>query len=85
MAAGLAYIANEYCTQSHLSTEDYGRAMSGLRHTRWFKKQTRFARAVPSAVLGGGKLLWWRVNGGRSVRGRRSLVWTVGTREKLFI
>lgn len=27
MSAGLAYIVHEYCTQSHFSTEDYGRAM----------------------------------------------------------
>lgn len=31
MAGGLIYIVIEYCTQSHLSTEDYGRAMTGLK------------------------------------------------------
>ncbi|KAI9684405.1 MAG: hypothetical protein M1829_002215 [Trizodia sp. TS-e1964] len=36
MAAGFAYIICEWCAQSHLSTEDYGKAMRGLRRTRWW-------------------------------------------------
>ena len=40
LAAGLIHIVIEYCTQSHLSTEDYESAARGLRMTRWFKKFT---------------------------------------------
>ena len=29
MSCGLIYVVIEYCTQSHISTEDYGRAMQG--------------------------------------------------------
>ncbi|MCJ1266148.1 hypothetical protein MMC22_006030, partial [Lobaria immixta] len=73
MTAGLVYIAIEYCTQSHLSTERYDQAMIGLRHTRCFMKYTYYIRAVRTFILEKGKLLWWKVNGGRSRRGRRSL------------
>ncbi|KAL8724931.1 MAG: hypothetical protein Q9181_006613 [Wetmoreana brouardii] len=34
MSVGLLYVVFEYCTQSHLSTEHYGRAMNGLEQTR---------------------------------------------------
>jgi hypothetical protein len=37
-----AFIAWEWVTQSHLSTENYGQAMKGLRTTRRFKKWTKF-------------------------------------------
>ncbi|KAL8952061.1 MAG: hypothetical protein Q9222_002013 [Ikaeria aurantiellina] len=73
---GLSYIAIEYCTQSHLSTENYGRAMAGLKHTRWFKKHTLFIRAVPDAAINMGKLIWHKLTKGKARRTRRSLVWT---------
>ncbi|KAL8790099.1 MAG: hypothetical protein Q9213_000801 [Squamulea squamosa] len=76
LGAGLAYIVFEYCTQAHLSTEDYDRAMKGLKHTRWFKKHTLFIRIVPDVVINWGKLIWHKVTRGSSRRGRRSLVWT---------
>ena len=76
MAGGLGYIVLEYCSQSHISTEDYGRAMQGLRMTRWWKKHTRFVRWVPNHAIRLAKWAFWWVNGGRSRRGRRSLVWT---------
>ena len=44
MAAGLSYVVNEYCTQSHLSTEDYSSAAEGLQTTRKFKKSTMWLR-----------------------------------------
>lgn len=37
-----AFIAWEWVTQSHLSTESYGEAMKGLKATRKFKKWTKF-------------------------------------------
>ena len=44
LAVGLVYIVIEYCTQSHLSTEDYESAKKGLRMTRWFKRYTAWLR-----------------------------------------
>lgn len=79
MSVGLAYIVHEYCTQSHLSTESYTRAMQGLRFTRRFKKYTAIFSFVPSFGIKVGKLLWWRISNGRSRKGRRSLVWTADT------
>ncbi|KAL8788935.1 MAG: hypothetical protein Q9195_007050 [Heterodermia aff. obscurata] len=80
MSAGLAYIAVEYCTQSHLSTDDYARAMQGLKQTRRFKRYTLLFRAVPDAIIKAAKLLSYKSSGGRTRPGRRSLVWTVKTR-----
>ena len=76
MSLGLVYIAIEYCTQSHLSTEHYGRAMAGLKHTRWFKKHTLFVRIIPDFVIKSGKILWYKIRKGRARQGRRSLIWT---------
>ncbi|KAL8876838.1 MAG: hypothetical protein Q9198_005033, partial [Flavoplaca austrocitrina] len=81
MSVGLAYIVFEYCTQSHLSTEDYDRAMNGLKHTRWVKKHTRFIRIVPDVLINWGKLFWHKMTRGKSRRHRRSLVWTVACKK----
>ena len=79
MSAGLAYIVHEYCTQSHFSTEDYGRAMQGLRMTRWWKKHTRYIKIIPDLVIRFGKLCFFKISGGKSRQGRRSLIWTADT------
>ena len=79
MSAGLIYIAFEYCTQSHICTEDYGRAMQGLKQTRRFKRCTLVFRAIPDLAIKAGKLLSYKSSLGRRRRGRRSLVWTVKT------
>ncbi|KAL8811648.1 MAG: hypothetical protein Q9200_001618 [Gallowayella weberi] len=76
LSLGLAYIVFEYCTQAHLSTENYTRALRGLKHTRWFKKHTLFIRLLPDVLITWGKLAWHKLRGGKSRRGRRSLVWT---------
>ncbi|KAL9600718.1 MAG: hypothetical protein Q9179_003120 [Wetmoreana sp. 5 TL-2023] len=76
MSLGLLYVVFEYCTQSHLSTEDYGRAMKGLKQTRAFKKHTLFVRKIPDTIINLGKLVWHKITRGKSRRGRRSLVWT---------
>ncbi|CAF9941663.1 MAG: hypothetical protein HETSPECPRED_003845 [Heterodermia speciosa] len=81
MTAGLAYIAVEFCTQSHLSTEDYGRAMQGLKQTRRFKRYTLVFRAIPDLVIKAAKLLSSKSSRGRTRPGRRGLVWTMKTRE----
>ncbi|KAL9601234.1 MAG: hypothetical protein Q9219_002639 [cf. Caloplaca sp. 3 TL-2023] len=77
MAVGLWYIVHEYCTQGHMSTEHYGRAMQGLRWTRWYKRHTRFVRFLPNRVLRFCKKIGYVFTGGRTRRIRRSLVWTV--------
>ena len=50
----------EYCTQSHLATEDYGSACEGIKFTRRFKKYTYWLRQLLNVwdqIL----LLVWRV------------------------
>ncbi len=80
MTAGLAYIVEEYCTQSHLSTEHYGRAMQGLKQTRRYKNYTLFARAIPSYLIKATKWFNSKISGGKMRSGRRSLVWTAKTK-----
>jgi hypothetical protein len=76
LAASLFFIVVEYCTQSHLSTEEYENAMQGLRAVRRFKKYTNLFRRVPDDVIEFVKRLYHMVRR-RGVRsGRRSLVWT---------
>lgn len=45
------YIFIEWLTQSHLSTEDYGRAMQGLRRTRRWMKYTTWPRLLLKILL----------------------------------
>lgn len=53
---------------------------------RVYKKYTRWVRSAFGGVVGGGKWVWWKVSGGRSTRGRRSLVWEVEEeRRRVFI
>lgn len=79
MATAFAFIVTEYCTQSHLSTEDYADAAQGLRRTRWFKKYTYFL-GVPGYLIEVGKRVCHKIFGRYVDRGRRSLVWTWKTR-----
>lgn len=76
MAVGFAFIVTEYCTQSHLSTDDYAAATQGLRLTRWFKKHTSFFRAIPEYFIEFGKRVSHKVFGRHVSSERRSLVWT---------
>ena len=87
MAGGLAYIVEEYCTQSHLSTEDYGRAMQGLKQTRRFKKHTLFIRVIPDYIIKTTKSLAYKISGGKIRLERRSLVWSTKIRDnpQLFL
>ncbi|KAG8530468.1 uncharacterized protein KY384_004971 [Bacidia gigantensis] len=85
MACGLLYIAHEYCTQSNLSTEHYGRAMKGLEWTRAYKKYSRFVRLVPDMILTSAKYLTFRITGGTTRNTRRSLVWTVDPKPRAGI
>ena len=58
MSAGLAYIVVAYGTQSHLSTEHYGRTMHGLKQTHRYKRYTLVFRAIPDMVIKAGKRLF---------------------------
>ena len=50
MVLGLLSIVNEYCTQSHLSTENYDSAARGLRTTRRWKKSTMWIRSSTASL-----------------------------------
>ena len=85
MTGGLCYIAHEYCTQGHMSTEHYGRAMQGLKWTRWYKKHTRFVRFLPNKLLWLAKKIGFAFTRGKTRRTRRSLVWTVHEKPKVTL
>ena len=80
MAVGFTFVVYEYCTQSHLSTEDYEKAKQGLRWTRWFKKYTSFFRSLPDHVVKLAKRVSHRLLGSRVSQDRCSLVWAVEAR-----
>ena len=78
MAVGLSYVANEYCTQSHLSTEDYESAAEGLRTTRRFKKCTMGLRHLASSTATLLHLLTFSIFESQS----KSLAWDWMTKDK---
>lgn len=80
MAVGFAFVVTEYCTQSHLSTEDYEDAVRGLRRTRRFRKYTSLFRGIPEYLIEVAKHVCHRFFGRHVHGGRRSLVWTWKTR-----
>lgn len=75
MALGFAFVVAEYCTQSHLSTEDYEKAAQGLRWTRWFKKRTEFCRSLPDYVIILSERVCNKFLGKHDSHDKRSLVW----------
>ena len=89
MAVAFVFILVEWCTQSHLSTENYESAMQGLRRTRSFKKYTAWLRGIPNLVILTGRWAWFVVTRrsrrydvkGRKGWERRSLVWTWQTHD----
>lgn len=76
MAGAIAYITYQYCTQSHLSSEDYDQAMQGLRTTRWFKRRTMWIRNLLERVIRLFKRLLPVIFGTKVNPHPRSLVWT---------
>lgn len=82
MSIAFAFILVEWCTQSHLSTENYDNAMQGLRRTRRFRKYTAWLRGFPNLIIRLTKRWWFMMHGRRTqaARGRRSLVWTWQTK-----
>ncbi|KAA6406469.1 MAG: glutamine-dependent nad(+) synthetase [Lasallia pustulata] len=82
MSIGLAFIVAEWCSQSHLSTQDYEMASRGLRRTRWFKKHTAWFRDIPEVLIELALKFRYKLVRGRAERpDRRSLVWTWKTKE----
>lgn len=80
MAVGFAFVVTEYCTQSHLSTEDYEDAVRGLRRTRRFKKYTFLFRGIPEYLIEVAKRVCHKFFSRHVRGGRRSLMWTWKTR-----
>ena len=79
MLISFGYIVAEWCTQSHLSTENYHEAAKGLMTTRWYKRYTLFVRRVPDVVIELAKHAYYRmanINVPAGSTNRRSLVWT---------
>ena len=91
MAIAFAFVLAEWCTQSHLSTENYEHAKEGLRRTRRFKKYTAWFRRVPNLIILTSKWAWFMVIGkGRTYNvesrrewQRRRLVWTWQTQDMI--
>lgn len=83
MSIGFAFVVLEWCTQSHLSSEDYGKASRGLRRTRWFKKHTAWFRDIPEVLIELVLKVRYNLVCGHAERpGRRSLVWTWQTKQR---
>ena len=80
MSIAIAYVVEEWCTQSHLSTDNYENAMKGLSTTRLFKKYTSSFRDFPDHIITSIMRLKYRLTGGHGRAGRRSLVWASKTR-----
>lgn len=76
MVVALVYIVYQYCTQSHLGSDDYAQAMRGLRTTRWFKRRTIWIRYMLEALIRLFKRILHRLFGTKVESRRRSLVWT---------
>ena len=80
MGVAFAFIVVEWCTQSHLCTENYQDAMQGLRRTRRFKKYTAWFRGIPNQIIIFAKRWWSKLRERPGAATRRSLVWTWQTR-----
>ncbi|MCJ1254075.1 hypothetical protein MMC24_001889 [Lignoscripta atroalba] len=82
MFVSMVFIVIEWCTQSHLSTENYENASQGLRRTRAFKKYTFWIITIPDPIITAAKHFRYRVLGGKTRPGRRSLRWSSETRHR---
>ena len=74
---GLAYIVAEYCTQSHLATENYEDACEGMKLTRRVKKYTYWLRSLLDLSDYIILLIWRMVNYPRrkATNRQKNLVW----------
>lgn len=76
MVFAIVFITYEYCTQSHLSSEDYNQAIQGLKMTRWFKRHLIWCYRLPATIVGKMKVVLNSIFGGRISPHRNSLLWT---------
>jgi hypothetical protein len=77
MVLSFAFIIAEWCTQSHMATDNYKKAMKGLARTRTFKWLTSPIRDAVDFVIIKVKLLIGRE--------RKSLVWKKHYRQELDV
>ena len=75
MIVAITFITIEWCTQSHLNTEDYDDAMAGLHLTRGFKGRTIWIRAIADSIIDVGARIGDYVFKRTNKTHRRSLVW----------
>ena len=79
MIVGMVYIVLEYCTQSHLCSENYEDAVRGLKMTRAFRKHTVFlVRLYHIATT-----CWHWSTFGTFRSSRKSLTWDWRTKAEL--
>jgi hypothetical protein len=82
MFVAIIFLITEWCVQSHLNSEDIGKALEGLGYTRHFKQQTLWLRMIAHYGIKGVKLcwhfstVWMNPKGGSNVR--KSIMWTQG-------
>lgn len=76
MMLSMIFITYEYCTQSHLSSEDYDQAMQGLRMTRSFKRHMSWCYQIPASVIRMVRVLLNSILDGKVSPRRNSLEWT---------
>lgn len=74
----MVYVVAEWCLQSHLSTDDYNSARSGLRSVRRFRRLMLPVRNALHAVIAPLAAVWSRIEGllGLSCRPQKSIRWT---------
>ena len=82
MCIGFAYIVAEYCTQAHISTDHYGRAMQGLQTTRRYKKYTRRVRMLLRDTFDFCVVSCRRMLGLKSRPMRKTLRWDWRTKDR---
>ncbi|CAD6566990.1 MAG: hypothetical protein ASARMPRED_000454 [Alectoria sarmentosa] len=82
LVVGLAYIVAEFCTQSHLATEDFRDASEGVKVTRWFKKYTYWLRLLLSLcdeilflIWKVVRFPWQRATGRQPTAFNKTLIW----------
>ncbi len=89
MFFAIIFLITEWCEQSHLNSEDIGKALQGLGYTRLFKQRTIWLRTIAYYGIKGVKLCWhistvWKhPKSGSDVR--KSIVWTQGPSVKKTI
>lgn len=76
MSASIAFITYEYCTQSHLSSEDYDQAMQGLRMVRSFKWHMIWCYKILASTIRMVRVLLNSILGAKISPRRNSLLWT---------